>query len=88
MAGKRAAIIVWGLVLALFIVHQDFWWWGDRTLVFGFMPIGLFYHACFSVAAACVWALAVKFAWPTATERWADETAAPPDPDTARESSR
>src|SRR5262245_42201383 len=44
------------LVLAftvLYFLHQDVWFWGTaRPLVFGFVPIGLFYHACFSVAAA------------------------------------
>jgi len=56
------------LVLAtvtLYALHQDIWFWRTaRPLVFGFMPIGLFYHACFSVAAAALlWAL-VHFAWP------------------------
>ena len=51
-------------------LHQDFWFW--RTpypLVFGFVPIGLFYHACFAVAAALVMWLLVKFAWPAHLER-------------------
>jgi len=65
--------IVWLLVLALFVLHQDFWNWTDRTMVFGFMPVGLFYHACFSLAAALVWLMAVKFAWPREIEAWADE---------------
>jgi len=64
---------VWILALALFILHQDWWWWDSRTMVFGFMPIGLFYHACFSVAAACVWLMAVKLAWPEQIEQWADD---------------
>ena len=65
--------LVWLLVLALFILHQDCWFWDDRTLVFGFMPIGLFYHAVFSVAAAVTWALAVNLSWPDQIEAWADE---------------
>ena len=40
-------------VVVLYALHQDIWFWRTaRPLVFGFMPIGLFYHACFSVAAA------------------------------------
>ncbi|QNN21653.1 DUF3311 domain-containing protein [Planctomycetales bacterium ZRK34] len=66
--------IVWLLVIALFVLHQDFWFWDNRTLVFGFLPIGLFYHAMFSFAAAGVWLLAVKFAWPDEIEQWADQT--------------
>jgi hypothetical protein len=60
-------------VFALAVLHHDFWWWDDRTAVFGFMPIGLFYHTCFSVAAGCLWWLASKFAWPAHIEAWADE---------------
>ena len=56
--------VVWGMVLLLIVLHQDVWFWNDRTLVFGFMPITLFYHACISVAAGFTWFLATKFAWP------------------------
>lgn len=58
--------------VALFFLHQDVWFWSDATLVFGFMPIGLLYHACFSVAAGLLWLAAVKFAWPHRLEQWAD----------------
>ncbi|MEM9444547.1 MAG: DUF3311 domain-containing protein [Verrucomicrobiota bacterium] len=59
---KRWMIYV-GLVV-LFILHQDFWFWDDATLVFGVFPVGLFYHIMYSVVAGCMWALAIKFAWP------------------------
>ena len=37
--------------LLLYVLHQDFWFWREaRPLVFGFLPIGLFYHAAFTVA--------------------------------------
>jgi hypothetical protein len=64
---------VWFLVLALFVLHQDCWLWDTKTLVFGFMPVGLFYHAVFSIAASLVWALATKLAWPADIEAWADQ---------------
>lgn len=64
---------VWGIVLLLGILHQDLWFWHDTTLVFGFLPVGLFYHAVFSLACGITWALAVKFCWPTHVEEWADE---------------
>jgi hypothetical protein len=60
--------VVWTLVLLLVIAHQDYWLWNDATLVWGFLPIGLFFHACLSVAAAIVWFLAIKFAWPANLE--------------------
>jgi len=57
------------VVVALYVLHQDFWFWRRATpLVFGFVPIGLFYHGCFSVAAALVMWLLVKYAWPSHLE--------------------
>jgi len=58
------------LVLALFYaLHQDFWFWREaRPLVFGFLPIGLFYHAAYTLAtAALLWWL-VRGHWPTHLE--------------------
>jgi hypothetical protein len=56
-------------VVALYMLHQDIWFWRTaRPFVFGFIPIGLFYHAAFSVAASLVMWLLVKFAWPSHLE--------------------
>ncbi|MEM6329691.1 MAG: hypothetical protein AAF790_05520 [Planctomycetota bacterium] len=65
--------LVWALVVLLVIVHQDFWFWDvgtaeDGWLVFGFMPVGLFFHACISVAASVTWFLATKHCWPAELE--------------------
>lgn len=60
--------VVWGLVVLLIVLHQDVWFWEDDTLVVGFMPITLLYHAGISVAAGVTWFLATKFAWPDALE--------------------
>jgi len=57
----------------LFVLHHDGWWWDDRRLVFGFLPIGLAYHAAYSLAAGILWALASRYAWPSHIEEWADE---------------
>lgn len=65
--------IVYSLVVLLVVAHQDIWNWGKTDLALGFMPSGLAYHALFSLLAGGVWALAVKFAWPTHIEEWADE---------------
>ena len=64
---KRILLVV--AVAALYILHQDIWFWRSSYLVFGFIPIGLFYHACFSVAAALLMWLLVTFAWPSHIER-------------------
>jgi hypothetical protein len=62
------------IILIFYVLHQDFWFWRTaRPLVFGFIPIGLFYHACYSVGAAILMALLVKFAWPAHLEAEADE---------------
>lgn len=66
----RRFLIVLAILLA--ILHQDFWWWSDTTLVFGFMPIGLAYHALYSVLAAGLWTLFVKYSWPDEIEAYAD----------------
>lgn len=57
------------LTLVVYLLHQDFWFW--RTpypLVFGFMPIGLFYHACYSLLASLLMGLFVRCAWPSHLE--------------------
>lgn len=56
--------VVWGLVLFLAIIHQDFWLWDNETLLFGFMPISLAYHAGISLAAAITWYMATLYCWP------------------------
>ena len=63
---KRILLVV--AVAALYILHQDIWFWRSSYLVFGFIPIGLFYHACFSAAAALLMWLLVTFAWPSHLE--------------------
>lgn len=64
---KRILLVV--AVATLYVLHQDIWFWRSSYLVFGFIPIGLFYHACFSVAAALLMWLLVTFAWPSHLER-------------------
>ncbi|MEE8169749.1 MAG: hypothetical protein V3T70_04310 [Phycisphaerae bacterium] len=57
--------IVYGLIVLLALLHQDFWWWDAyEPLVLGFVPVGLAYHAAVSLAAGILWALAVKYCWP------------------------
>jgi hypothetical protein len=53
------------LTAGFYILHQDVWNWRDTTpLVFGFLPVGLAYHTGYSLCAAGVMALLVKYAWP------------------------
>ena len=64
---------IWIIFAVLFVLHQDFWNWDNRGMVFGFIPVGLAYHAGFSLCAVSLWALAIKWAWPSDVEAWADE---------------
>ena len=65
---------IWVAALILLVLHQDIWFWDShRPMVFGFLPIGLAYHAAFSLMAAVIWALAIRFAWPYELEAMAAE---------------
>jgi Protein of unknown function (DUF3311) len=76
---KRTLLVV--AVLVLYALHQDFWFWRTaRPLVFGFIPIGLFYQGCFSVAASLLMWLLVKVAWPSHLEEEMEERKAQEDP--------
>jgi hypothetical protein len=70
--------LVYLLPAALLVLHHDFWYWDDKTLVFGFMPIGLFYHALYSIAASAAWAAVIRFAWPAHLEAFARGEDSPP----------
>jgi hypothetical protein len=61
--------LVWGLVLVLIVLHQDYWLWDNTTLVFGFLPIAIFYHMGISLAAVVVWLLATRYAWPVEEDK-------------------
>jgi len=61
-------------IATLYILHQDIWFWRSSYLVFGFIPIGLFYQGLFSVAAALLMWPLVTFAWPSHLEREVEET--------------
>lgn len=64
----------WSLpIVALYVLHQDVWFWGTaRPLAFGFLPVGLTYHAMYCVlSAALMWGL-TRFAWPGHLEQSSD----------------
>jgi hypothetical protein len=53
----------------LYALHQDFWFWREaRPLVFGFLPIGLFYHAAYTVATSGLLWMLVRSHWPAHLE--------------------
>ena len=66
---KKLSLAV--LVFAVFLLHQDCWnWQKSEPLVFDFLPVGLAYHAGYSILAAVMMALLVKFAWPPELDRF------------------
>jgi hypothetical protein len=70
------AALVTGLVYAL---HQDFWFWRTaRPLVFGFLPIGLFYHAAYTAAISLFMWFMVRRHWPTHLEEEPPELVSDP----------
>jgi hypothetical protein len=70
------SILLWGLPI-LFFLHQDFWLWDRTDLVFGFLPIGLAYHAFYTLLVFVWMALLVKFAWPKEFEEQPTEGGTP-----------
>jgi len=57
------------LVLVMIALHQDFWFWTDKTLVLGFVPVGLAYHLGYSVLASLTMWVLVRAAWPAQLEQ-------------------
>lgn len=68
---KRA---VYFAIIVLAVLHQDFWFWDDATLVFGVLPVGLAYHALYSVVAGLIWFVALHYAWPKEVEEFGHST--------------
>ena len=64
-----SSIVRLGLALAIaavYALHQDVWLWRDaRPLVFGFLPIGLAYHAAYCLAVALLLWVLTRLAWPS-----------------------
>jgi hypothetical protein len=69
---KRSLLVI--AIIALYLLHQDFWFWrAAAPVVLGFLPVGLFYHVCYTlVISALMWAL-VKYAWPSRLDERAGE---------------
>lgn len=72
---SKGPYIILVLAIILGVIHQDLWLWSNDSMVFGFIPAGLAYHAGFSLCAAGLWALAMNIAWPTHLEEFAEKDA-------------
>jgi hypothetical protein len=59
----RALMVV--TIAAVYLLHQDVWFWRTaRPLTFGFLPVGLAYHAAYCLAAAALMWVLTRVAWP------------------------
>jgi hypothetical protein len=57
------------VLLAFFALHQDLWLWrAAGPLVFGVLPVGLAYHAAYTLAVSVVMAILVRRSWPAHLE--------------------
>jgi hypothetical protein len=57
-------VLLFLFIAAVYLLHQDTWNWKNSDLVFGILPVGLAYHAGYSILAAIMMAVLVKWAWP------------------------
>lgn len=63
------------VVAALYLLHQDVWFWSEaRPLVFGFLPVGLAYHAVYCLAVSVLMWTLTRIAWPEHLEDAAANT--------------
>jgi hypothetical protein len=68
-------LLVLGVLLVI-LIHQDVWFWKDRTLVFGFLPVGLAYHVGYCLLASLTMWVLVRYAWPSQLEQPIEEVSA------------
>jgi hypothetical protein len=54
--------ILYATLFALYLLHNDFWFWNTPRLVLG-VPIGLLYHIAYCVVVTLLMALFVNRAW-------------------------
>ena len=62
MSMKRR--LLYAALLLAALLHHDFWFWNDRTLFFGVLPVGLLYHVVYTLAVVGLMWLLAEYAWP------------------------
>ena len=55
--------LAFGLLATMYVLHNDWWFWSDTTIVAG-LPIGLAYHVAYMLVTAIVLVVVVGLAWP------------------------
>lgn len=67
---RRLTIVI---LLLVFLLHNDLWWWHSNEFVLG-LPVGLMYHILYCFAAALLFLVLVKLAWPRHLEMEPNDT--------------
>jgi hypothetical protein len=68
-------LLIAAAITALYLLHQDFWFWREaRPLVFGFLPVGLAYHALYCLAVTVLMWVLTRVAWPAHLESAGSDT--------------
>ncbi len=57
---RSLKILLYGLLVLLFVLHNDFWLWDNAQIVLG-IPIGLLYHIVYCFVATLLMAIIVKY---------------------------
>ena len=56
---RSLKILLYGLLVLLFVLHNDFWLWDNAQIVLG-IPVGLLYHIVYCFVATILMAIIVK----------------------------
>lgn len=57
---RALKILLYGLLVLLFALHNDFWLWDNAQIVLG-IPVGLLYHIVYCFIATILMAIIVKY---------------------------
>lgn len=64
-----AVALLSAMVAGLLVMRNDFWQWDEPGyLLFGALPVGLWWQALATLLASVTMALMVRFAWPAKLE--------------------
>lgn len=67
------------LILLVVILRHDYWQWNTPGyLLLGFLPVGLWWQAMVSIAAAVMMGILVRVAWPQNLQDSSPNSARPP----------
>ena len=65
MAATTVRRLAYAALAALYILHNDLWFWNDGSRFLG-LPVGLTYHLLFAAAVVVTMWWLVRSAWPAA----------------------